>query len=60
MFNNQASWKIRVDFPLQILHLEPLSINFLDQKILFQAKEPEDNLASKIEQFGKYFALKTL
>ena len=57
---SQASLKILTDFPLLILQKEPFSIKSLDQRILFQAKEPEEDFASKIEQFGKYFALKTL
>lgn len=43
-----------------ILQDDPLSIKSLDQRILFHAKELKERFASKIEQFGIYFALKTL
>jgi len=59
-FSNQASSKIRIVFPSPILHLEPQAIKFLDFRILFQANDPDKEFASKMEQFGKYFSLKTL
>ena len=57
---------MRVDFPSPTLHLASLAMTFLDHKILFQEKKkkkkkkPDDDFASKIKQFGKYLALKTL
>lgn len=57
---NQASWYLRTNSPLPILQVDPLSIKSLDQKILFHVKELVEGFASKIEQFGKYFALNTL
>lgn len=58
-FSSHASSKIRVCLPSSILHLEPQEINFLDLKMLFQAKDPEEEFASKIEQLLKYLALNT-
>ena len=46
--------------PSPTLHLDPLAIRFLERKMFFQAKELDEDAASKIEQFGKYLALKTL
>ena len=58
-FSNQASSKMQIVFPFPILHLEPRAIKFLDFRILFQANDPDEELALKMEQFGKYFSLKT-
>ena len=60
MPNNQESLYMRVDFPFPTLHLASSAMIFLDHKILFQAKDPDEEFASKIEQFGKHLALKTL
>ena len=49
-----------MDYPSPTLYLAPSSIKFLAHRILFQAKELDDDFASKIKQFGKYFALNTL
>ena len=59
-FSSQESWKILIDLPSPTLHRASFSISFLANKILFQAKELDDDFASKIELWEKYFALKTL
>ena len=46
--------------PSAILHFAPKEITFLAWRILFQAKDPDDTFASKIEHLWKYLALNTL
>lgn len=58
--SNHRSPYTRIFFPSLTLHFACILIIFLAFRMLFQAKEPEIDFASKIEEVGKYLALKEI
>ena len=58
--SNHCSPYTQIFYPSPTLHFTPILMSFLAIRMLFQAKEPELDFASKIEEGGKYLALNTL
>ena len=57
--SNHYSSYTQIFYPSPTLHFAPILMTFLAFRMLFQAKEPELDFASRIKG-GKYLALNTL